>query len=376
VLGVYLGRADDVAGPDDHNPTGYREHKGIRDINNELLSLLGCDYSRAGSNWTQPPLFPDGWQKQPQLEALKERALKIIARDFGHSESWGWKDPRTCLTLPFWQDILPSLRYIICIRNPVDVARSQMAFLNCSLERGLYLWLVYLEAAFRYSAGCDRILIQTESWIDDPERELGRLARFIGCPELVDNEKVLAHFAEIIDRRIWHGTAPRALLSVLGVYREMVDQAFSSQPSGAVTLAAVAEEISSEAQRADDRKEQLDHIRWKEQRKMANAELSYVVPAKSQLIVVDEGELGEDFPTGRHAIPFMERDGQYWGRPSDDNVALEEIERLRQKGATYIAFAWPAHWWLQYYTTLSEHLRSKYHCILQNQRLVVFDLRV
>ena len=40
---------------------------------------------------------------------------------------WGWKDPRTCLTLPFWQDVIGSIRYVICIRNPARCSRLSAA---------------------------------------------------------------------------------------------------------------------------------------------------------------------------------------------------------------------------------------------------------
>jgi hypothetical protein len=40
-----------------------------------------------------------------------------------------------------------------------------------------------------------------------------------------------------------------------------------------------------------------------------------------------------------------------------------------------MVFAWPAFWWLEHYAGLREHLRSKFRCVLDNERLVAFDLR-
>lgn len=37
---------------------------------------------------------------------------------------WGWKDPRTTLTLPIWLDIFPNAKIIHVIRNGVDVSLS------------------------------------------------------------------------------------------------------------------------------------------------------------------------------------------------------------------------------------------------------------
>ena len=37
---------------------------------------------------------------------------------------WGWKDPRTTLTLPLWNEVFPEARVVAVVRNGVDVADS------------------------------------------------------------------------------------------------------------------------------------------------------------------------------------------------------------------------------------------------------------
>ena len=56
-----------------------------------------------------------------------------------------------------------------------------------------------------------------------------------------------------------------------------------------------------------------------------------------------------------------------------NNGLLERMQR--DHGASYTAFGWPAFWWLDHYNELSDHLRSQYNCILENDRLVIFDLQ-
>jgi hypothetical protein len=90
---------------------------------------------------------------------------------------------------------------------------------------------------------------------------------------------------------------------------------------------------------------------------------------------VDENQWGASPLTDRRAIPFLEQDGQYWGRPEDDETAIRELERLRLAGPAFLAVGWPAFWWLDFYTAWHRHLRSNFRCVLENERLVVFDLR-
>ncbi len=107
-----------------------------------------------------------------------------------------------------------------------------------------------------------------------------------------------------------------------------------------------------------------------------NVEVAELVPRWASYILVgaERWEDGAVF-ADRRGIPFLERDGQYWGRPADDETAIRELERLRQSGAGCIVFAWPAFWWLDHYSRLSDHLRTRYRCARENDRLIAFDLR-
>jgi glycosyltransferase involved in cell wall biosynthesis len=127
-------------------------------------------------------------------------------------------------------------------------------------------------------------------------------------------------------------------------------------------------------------KERNPYYSWMRRLSAATDELAALIPAGSSLILVDEDQWadrlgGSEVIGGRQAIPFLEHEGRYWGPPSDDQTAITEFDRLRGAGARFIAFAWPAFWWLQHYAAFAQHLRVNYRCVLENDRLVVFDLR-
>ncbi len=102
-------------------------------------------------------------------------------------------------------------------------------------------------------------------------------------------------------------------------------------------------------------------------------DLASVIPSGDTFILVDEDSVRRELTLWR-AIPFLERDGRYWGPPLDDITAIREVERLRRSGARFIVFAWPAFWWLGHYAGFHRHLRAEFRCRLENERLVVFDL--
>src|SRR5262249_29624360 len=106
----------------------------------------------------------------------------------------------------------------------------------------------------------------------------------------------------------------------------------------------------------------------------ATQEIAAVVPPGNTFVLVDQDQWGMG-EASSPPIPFLERDGKYWGSPPDDETAIRELERLRKSGASFVVFGWPAFWWLDHYQGLNDYLRSHFSCVLENERLVVFDLR-
>jgi LmbE family N-acetylglucosaminyl deacetylase len=105
-------------------------------------------------------------------------------------------------------------------------------------------------------------------------------------------------------------------------------------------------------------------------------EITSLVPARDSFILVDEDRLNaQPLVSPRRCIPFLEKSGRYWGKPADDDSAIRELTRLRSAGASFIVFAWPALWWLQYYSGLAHHLYSHFPCVRNNGATVAFDLR-
>ncbi|MCK5711930.1 MAG: hypothetical protein KAI25_04365, partial [Hyphomicrobiaceae bacterium] len=92
-------------------------------------------------------------------------------------------------------------------------------------------------------------------------------------------------------------------------------------------------------------------------------------------IVVDDGQLDWNTFAGRSVLPFLERNGQYWGPPGSGVQAVDELERLRNCGADFIAFVACSFWWLEHYPELRQHLESSFDCRLHDEQLVIYDMR-
>ena len=103
-------------------------------------------------------------------------------------------------------------------------------------------------------------------------------------------------------------------------------------------------------------------------------------PRTFELIFVDDGSWGDGRPgtpaiAGRRAIPFLECNGMYYGRPANDESAISEFERLRSElQPAFLIIIWPAFWWMDYYAAFAEHVRETFPCLISNERMIAFDL--
>lgn len=225
LLGVELGPEDYIVKPAPDNPRGFWEHEVLTAINDDILGRLG-------GSWDEPPDFCAAWEKSAELADLRQMASAIYEADFAPSAQWAWKDPRTCLTLPFWQQVFPPLQYVVCVRKPVDVARSLHLRNGFSAEKSGRLWLTYLHSALMYTSHEPRLLVLYEDVIRDWQAVLRRLALFIGRPDAAEREDVKAEVATYVDRNINRrrtltvdvvdhaamGPGPKALYHILRLY--------------------------------------------------------------------------------------------------------------------------------------------------------------
>jgi hypothetical protein len=126
--GLYLG---EVSQKNPFNSKGNRENSRVMELNNSVLEA-------SGGRWDSPP---DEMIWTNDLAA--ERDALVASLKQSGAQHWGFKDPRTLLTLPFWEEVIPEISFVGTFRHPAAVAKSLNARSGMPLEQGLALWRKY-----------------------------------------------------------------------------------------------------------------------------------------------------------------------------------------------------------------------------------------
>jgi len=204
LCGLEIGDDSDVVENDDYsrigNETGHWENQKFSAINKEILSVF-----TGGDNWQEDPRLPVNWLKDKRLKKISIKAQELVD-DFDRKyKIWGWKDPRTCLTLPFWQNIIKKrLVYVIPIRDPEDSANSLVKRDNIDPIKGKLIWTIYNEKIVTYTQDQKKIHIEIEKIYLDPILQINNLLSELNIESLKLTPSIKKKILRYINPKLWH----------------------------------------------------------------------------------------------------------------------------------------------------------------------------
>ena len=158
------------------NPTGYWESSSLTRFNERLLN-------RFGATWWAPPDVGTA-ARLADADAPRAEGEHLFHR-LHPSTSWVWKDPRVCVTLPFWRAVLRvPLVGVLSVRHPLEIAASLWERDGIGTGWALTLWERYTRHALMVSpdaesgstgaAGANQLRLSVPA-LSEPVRLLGAL---------------------------------------------------------------------------------------------------------------------------------------------------------------------------------------------------------
>ena len=221
--GVYLGPEHVLSALQPDNLEGYWENEKFVLFNDEVLSALG-------GGWDCPPNVEAGWEKSDRVSDFLPRAFELIEQ-FSTDGAWGWKDPRNSLTFPFWNELIPSMKVVICVRNPLDVAHSLLRRNNSSPALAYHLWMEHNQRIMLSTKPENRIITHYDTYFRDPRSELTRILNFL---ELEVSESNLIEALDTVRAEFNHHQATlldlmsKAPLKVIDFYQMICNETMDS----------------------------------------------------------------------------------------------------------------------------------------------------
>jgi len=106
----------------------------------------------------------------------------------------------------------------------------------------------------------------------------------------------------------------------------------------------------------------------------AGLELKKVTPPDALIVAADMGDPTIFYYGERKGWHFLETDAIYNGYPDDSEQAIENLERLRRRGATHFVFTKNTFWWLQSYPEFVAHLTNNAKVIDATPEFRIYEL--
>jgi len=171
ILGLNLGKHVNLDKMEE-NEKGFFENKRVKEINDAI-------FIRLNMRWDDVRIW-DFWWENPEVVELKENAIKILEYEFDDVESFGIKDPRMCVTLPFWQNILSdkyNIKTILIMRNPLEVAFSLQKRNEFKIEKGLELWYQYNASAITHIQKHPNCIVKFDDLMNGTKEILSKMKK-------------------------------------------------------------------------------------------------------------------------------------------------------------------------------------------------------
>ena len=173
------------------NPKGFYENYDFRKINDMILQESGY---KTKHYKTRIPI------SEPS-KSIRGKMIKTVRNYEFKFKNWGWKDPRTCLTISNWievfkeVDLIEKVNIIFVSRKSLSVARSLKKRNAISLLQGVNLWKVYTERAINFCelSNIPTLYLSFEKILKEPVSECEKIFKFLSQPF---NNNIVSDFVE------------------------------------------------------------------------------------------------------------------------------------------------------------------------------------
>ena len=151
------------------NPLGFYEDINFLNLNKEILN-------EAGGSWENPPKMELILSQQGKFD---DNIQKLINNK---TQLWGWKDPRTSLTIRLFLPYLQNVYFIVCYREPKAVANSLHKRSGMQYDKAIKLYEIYereIENFFKDYPNLQKLKLNYKEIISNPRGNVDKIINFL-----------------------------------------------------------------------------------------------------------------------------------------------------------------------------------------------------
>lgn len=124
------------------------------------------------------------------------------------------------------------------------------------------------------------------------------------------------------------------------------------------TLASIKEHVRplSVEEQESKRAAQAD---WESKRDELLRTVKGQIPTGATILVADDEQIRPHLAAWQ-TVPFIEKDGQYWGPPATDDAAVQELVQQVERGTEWFVVAWPMFWLFENFPRFAAYLNGSF----------------
>lgn len=171
MMGAYFDAGTTSIGFNDENPKGFWERRDVIACNDALLQAQGCTWEHlAAWKLTSKPAKKQLTDAKATIEQMKNIVLELDAH-----RPWVMKDPRLCVTFPFWKPLLEMPVAVVVYRDPLEVAMSLKTRNHFRLAHGIAIWEYSMAGIVNSIQGMPTIFVRHDEIISKPIETVKRV---------------------------------------------------------------------------------------------------------------------------------------------------------------------------------------------------------
>lgn len=160
------------------NAKGHWERGDVLDINEAI-------FREHNTRWDKPVPLPSSAQSLENayghitLSEATRQAIKLCLYGMDGHRPWVMKDPRLCLTLPYWLPHMEMPLVIFVTRNPAQIALSLNTRNGIAPDTAMALWEYYIASALNASLHIPRLFVDYQDVLERPQISLEGTFRWL-----------------------------------------------------------------------------------------------------------------------------------------------------------------------------------------------------